>query len=97
MFLLLLLLLQGVENNGSVTRVATFPIGIDPERFTRSLETEEVQGHIAKLLSRYAGRKVRPPHGATKDSWSRCRPRWLKARITIPVLFCCTLSDHVGR
>ena len=47
-----------MENNGSVTRVATFPIGIDPERFTRSLETDEVQSHIAKLLNRYAGRKV---------------------------------------
>jgi trehalose-6-phosphate synthase len=50
---------EGVENNGSVTRVGTFPIGIDPERFTRSLETEEVQSNIAKLLNRYAGRKVR--------------------------------------
>ena len=47
-----------MENNGSVTRVGTFPIGIDPERFTRSLETDEVQSHIAKLLNRYAGRKV---------------------------------------
>ena len=63
-----------MENNGSVTRVGTFPIGIDPERFTRSMETEEVQSHIAKLLNRYAGRKVRtvitqqavllPPHSA---------------------------------
>ena len=50
---------EGVENNGSVTRVGTFPIGIDPERFTRSMETDEVQSHIAKLLNRYAGRKVR--------------------------------------
>ncbi|GAX74440.1 hypothetical protein CEUSTIGMA_g1889.t1 [Chlamydomonas eustigma] len=49
---------EGVENNGSVTRVGTFPIGIDPERFTRSLETEEVQSNIAKLLNRYAGRKI---------------------------------------
>ena len=49
---------EGVENNGSVTRVGTFPIGIDPERFTRSMETDEVQSHIAKLLNRYAGRKV---------------------------------------
>ncbi len=44
-----------MENNGTITRVATFPIGIDPERFTRSLETDEVQSHIAKLLNRYAG------------------------------------------
>ena len=49
---------EGVENNGSITRVGAFPIGIDPERFTRALETDEVQSHIAKLLNRYAGRKV---------------------------------------
>lgn len=49
---------EGVENNGIITRVGTFPIGIDPERFTRALETDEVQSHVAKLLNRYAGRKV---------------------------------------
>lgn len=38
--------------------MAAFPIGIDPERFTAALETEEVQANIAKLLNRYAGRKV---------------------------------------
>ncbi len=50
---------EGVENNGTITRVGTFPIGIDPERFARALETDEVQSHVAKLLNRYAGRKVR--------------------------------------
>eukprot|EP00878_Enallax_costatus_P027615 GHUV01029750.1.p1 GENE.GHUV01029750.1~~GHUV01029750.1.p1 ORF type:complete len:669 (+),score=134.14 GHUV01029750.1:399-2405(+) len=49
---------EGVEDNGSVARVAAFPIGIDPERFAQALETEEVQMNIAKLLNRYAGRKV---------------------------------------
>ena len=49
---------EGVENNGCITRVGTFPIGIEPERFTRALETDEVQSHVAKLLNRYAGRKV---------------------------------------
>jgi hypothetical protein len=43
----------------SVARVAAFPIGIDPERFAQALETQEVQMNIAKLLNRYAGRKVR--------------------------------------
>jgi trehalose-6-phosphate synthase len=38
--------------------VAAFPIGIDPERFAQALETQEVQMNIAKLLNRYAGRKV---------------------------------------
>lgn len=49
---------EGVEDNGSLTRIAAFPIGIDPERFLRALETEEVQMNISRLLNRYAGRKV---------------------------------------
>ena len=51
---------EGVEDNGSLTRVAAFPIGIDPERFVRSLERPDVRSNIAKLLTRYAGRKVGP-------------------------------------
>lgn len=49
---------EGVEDNGSLTRVAAFPIGIDPDRFARALEQMEVKAHIAQLLNRYAGRKV---------------------------------------
>lgn len=49
---------EGVEDNGSLTRVAAFPIGIDPDRFVRSLERPDVRSNIAKLLTRYAGRKV---------------------------------------
>ena len=48
-----------MEDNGSLTRVAAFPIGIDPERFQRALERVDVRSHIAELLNRYAGRKVR--------------------------------------
>lgn len=48
----------GVEDNGSLTRVAAFPIGIDPDRFTTALEAPEVRANIAQLLNRYAGRKV---------------------------------------
>lgn len=48
----------GVEDNGSITRVAAFPIGIDPERFTAALESPEVRANVAQLLNRYAGRKV---------------------------------------
>ncbi|PSC73982.1 Alpha,alpha-trehalose-phosphate synthase [UDP-forming] 1 [Micractinium conductrix] len=48
----------GVEDNGSLTRVAAFPIGIDPDRFTEALEMPEVKANIAQLLNRYAGRKV---------------------------------------
>lgn len=49
---------EGVEDNGSLTRVAAFPIGIDPERFLRALERVDVRSHIAELLNRYAGRKA---------------------------------------
>lgn len=49
---------EGVEDNGSLTRVAAFPIGIDPERFAQALEKTNVKAHIAQLLNRYAGRKV---------------------------------------
>jgi hypothetical protein len=42
----------GVEDNGSLTRVAAFPIGIDPDRFTSALETPEVKANIAQLLNR---------------------------------------------
>lgn len=48
----------GVEDNGSLTRVAAFPIGIDPDRFTTALESPEVRANVAQLLNRYAGRKV---------------------------------------
>jgi len=49
---------EGVEDNGNFTRVAAFPIGIDPGRFTQALETERVQAHINELRQRFQGRKV---------------------------------------
>jgi trehalose 6-phosphate synthase/phosphatase len=49
---------EGVEDNGVSTRVAAFPIGIDPERFTRALDTEGVRAHMAELRQRFAGRKI---------------------------------------
>ena len=51
---------EGVEDSGWLTRVAAFPIGIQPERFVEALEQPEVKGSIAGLLTRYAGRKVLP-------------------------------------
>jgi trehalose 6-phosphate synthase/phosphatase len=41
-----------------VTRVAAFPIGINPERFTAALEQEEVKAHMEDLKERFGGRKV---------------------------------------
>lgn len=50
---------EGVEDDqGRLTRVAAFPIGIDSERFIRALEVPQVQEHIKELMERFAGRKV---------------------------------------
>lgn len=49
---------DGVETAGGFTRVAAFPIGIDPGRFTAALRTEEVQEHVKELQERFRGRKV---------------------------------------
>eukprot|EP00884_Botryococcus_braunii_P003352 jgi/Botrbrau1/13017/Bobra.0389s0014.1 len=50
---------EGVEEkDGRLTRVAAFPIGIDPTRFELALELPEVKGHVKSLLQRYQGRKV---------------------------------------
>ncbi|MQL72932.1 hypothetical protein Taro_005254 [Colocasia esculenta] len=49
---------EGVEDQGKLTRVAAFPIGIDSDRFTRAVELPQVQSHIKDLKERFAGRKV---------------------------------------
>ncbi|KAG2681576.1 hypothetical protein I3843_11G151900 [Carya illinoinensis] len=49
---------EGVEDQGRLTRVAAFPIGIDSERFIRALDTHPVQEHIRELTERFKGRKV---------------------------------------
>ncbi|KAI5384829.1 Trehalose-6-P synthase/phosphatase complex synthase subunit, variant 4 [Lathyrus oleraceus] len=49
---------EGVEDQGKLTRVAAFPIGIDSERFIRALALPEVQNHLKELKERFAGRKV---------------------------------------
>jgi hypothetical protein len=50
---------EGVEEkDGRLTRVAAFPIGIDPKRFEVALELPEVKAHVKSLLQRYQGRKV---------------------------------------
>lgn len=50
--------LEGVEYQGKLIRVAAFPIGIDSERFTKTLELPEVKEHIRVLEETFAGRKV---------------------------------------
>ncbi|KAK7272608.1 hypothetical protein RJT34_29319 [Clitoria ternatea] len=49
---------EGVENQGKLTRVAAFPIGIDSERFIRALDLPQVKKHIKELQDRFEGRKV---------------------------------------
>ncbi|CAL9135071.1 unnamed protein product [Musa textilis] len=49
---------EGVEDQGMLTRVAAFPIGIDSDRFKRALELPAVKEHINELTHRFAGRKV---------------------------------------
>ncbi|KAL1560390.1 Trehalose-6-P synthase/phosphatase complex synthase subunit [Salvia divinorum] len=49
---------DGVEDQGKLTRVAAFPIGIDSERFIRALELDVVKAHMNQLKERFAGRKV---------------------------------------
>ncbi|KAK7359163.1 hypothetical protein VNO77_01111 [Canavalia gladiata] len=49
---------EGVEDQGKLTRVAAFPIGIDSERFIQALELPEVQDHMKELKERFAGRKL---------------------------------------
>ncbi|KAL4565203.1 hypothetical protein LXL04_029288 [Taraxacum kok-saghyz] len=50
--------LEGVVDQGRLTRVAAFPIGIDSVRFIHALETPQVQDHIRELKERFFGRKV---------------------------------------
>ncbi|KAL8205428.1 hypothetical protein R6Q57_008979 [Mikania cordata] len=49
---------EGVEDNGRLTRVAAFPIGIDSDRFIHALQSTLVQEHIKELKERFAGRKA---------------------------------------
>ncbi|XP_057860053.1 alpha,alpha-trehalose-phosphate synthase [UDP-forming] 1 isoform X2 [Cryptomeria japonica] len=49
---------EGVEDQGKLTRVAAFPIGIDSDRFIKALELPQVKEHVRELKERFAGRKV---------------------------------------
>ncbi|KAK3025493.1 hypothetical protein RJ639_041574 [Escallonia herrerae] len=49
---------EGVEDQGRLTRVAAFPIGIDSDRFIQALELPHVQENIKELKERFSGRKV---------------------------------------
>ncbi|RID57837.1 hypothetical protein BRARA_F01187 [Brassica rapa] len=49
---------EGIVDHGKVTRVAVFPIGIDPNRFLKACELPEVRQQMTELKQRFAGKKV---------------------------------------
>lgn len=49
---------NGVEFEGRLAHVGTFPIGIEPSSFINNLEKESVQSRIAQLEQRFNGVKV---------------------------------------
>ncbi|QDZ24229.1 alpha,alpha-trehalose-phosphate synthase [Chloropicon primus] len=52
--------LDGIENAhmGTITRVAVFPIGIDPDKWINELDTPSVQARILEMRGQFSGRKV---------------------------------------
>lgn len=52
-----LLIKHGIISFSFICRTQ-FPIGIDSQRFIRTLEVPQVQEHIKELKERYAGKKV---------------------------------------
>ncbi|KAJ2361419.1 Trehalose-6-P synthase/phosphatase complex synthase subunit, partial [Coemansia sp. RSA 2611] len=49
---------ESVDAGGRVVRVGTFPIGIDPSKFSEALQTAEVRGRLGELERRFAGERV---------------------------------------
>ncbi|KAI3495402.1 hypothetical protein L1887_37740 [Cichorium endivia] len=49
---------EGVEDQGRLTRVAAFPVGIDSDRFVRTIQLPQVKNHIKEFEERFRGRKV---------------------------------------
>jgi trehalose-6-phosphate synthase len=49
---------NGVEFEGKLVHVGTFPIGIDPVKFTLGLEVEGVKKRIERLKEKFKGLKV---------------------------------------
>ncbi|KAJ2742420.1 Trehalose-6-P synthase/phosphatase complex synthase subunit [Coemansia sp. BCRC 34301] len=49
---------DSVESGGRVVRVGTFPIGIDPGKFSEALQTPEVEKRLGELERRFAGERV---------------------------------------
>lgn len=50
--------MRSVTYRNRVVNVGAFPIGIQPEKFTQTLEEDVVQDRIAELKHTFKGRKV---------------------------------------
>lgn len=49
---------NGVEFEGRLVHVGTFPIGIDPEKFAEGMEKPSIKQRIARLEAKFAGTKI---------------------------------------
>ncbi|KAJ2159406.1 Trehalose-6-P synthase/phosphatase complex synthase subunit [Coemansia sp. RSA 552] len=49
---------NAVEAEGRMVHVGTFPIGIDPEKFTEALQTSDVQRRLGEFERQFDGTKV---------------------------------------
>ncbi|KAI9334963.1 glycosyltransferase family 20-domain-containing protein [Obelidium mucronatum] len=49
---------DGIEFEGRKVKVGTYPIGIEPEKFTKAIQTTSVQLQIARLRERFKGVKI---------------------------------------
>lgn len=49
---------NGAEFEGKLVHVGTFPIGIDPDKFTTGLAQPKIQDRIARLQDKFKGVKV---------------------------------------
>ena len=47
-----------MDFEGRLVHVGTFPIGIEPEKFTKGLQIDHIQARIARLQQRFSGVKV---------------------------------------
>lgn len=48
----------GVESKGHLTRVGTFPIGIDPPKFLEELQQPRTQEQVSAFQSKFEGKRV---------------------------------------
>ena len=49
---------EQIKLNGSVSQLGTFPIGIDPQKFVDSLQTDSGKKHLEELKKQFDGRHV---------------------------------------